>query len=454
MAMSLGGLASGMDTQAIVEQLVSLERQPIYRYENEISQIEKQKGAWRDINSRISSLSDKLTDLKFSSTYNSRTAESTDEDIVTATASNDAAESSYEIVISNLAKVHRVSSNQQSDSSSELGHSGTININGIDINIETTDTLSDISDKINNNDGVSAKASIIDNNLVLESAETGTDNSLLVSDTTGTVFENLGILNTDGTIKNEIQTAENAQLSINGIDIESQSNTVDQSVEGMSFDLTALGSATIDVSKDTEKTENAVQAFVDQYNSVMDFIDTKSNYNSDTEEGAILQGDSTLMRVQSRLRQNVMDSVETGGDLTHISQIGISIDREGVMSLDTDKLNEALNNDSEAVAKFFNAESEEDGFTGMANRLDSYVDQLIKSNTGLIPSRMDSFDQRIDNLNNDIADVEDRVEMSRERYLQQFTAMETALSEMQQQSSWMQSQLSSLGSTNLSSMLQ
>jgi len=449
MAMSLGGLASGMDTASIVEQLVALERQPIYRYEDEISQLEKQKGAWRDINSRISSLGDKLTDLKFSSTFNSRSAESSNEEVATATASNDAAEAIYDLDVTKLAKAHRIASDKQTDGATFTA--GEITINGKNININDGSTLNDIRDAINNTEDLGAKASIIDNTLVLEATDTGTN--LTLSDNIGNTLTDLGVLD-GGAIKNELQAAQSAELSINGVAITSKSNTIDQAVEGMKFELSDLGSTTIEVAKDTGKTEKAVQAFVDQYNSVMDFIDSKSNYNSETEEGAILQGDSTLMRVQSRLRQGVMDSVETGGDLSHISQIGISIDREGIMSLDSEKLTEALNNDSKAVANFFNADSEKDGFTGVANRLDGYVDQLIKSNSGLIPSRMDSFDQRIDNLNEDIADVEESVEIARERYTQQFTAMETALSEMQQQSSWMQSQLSSLGSQNLSSMLQ
>jgi len=455
MAISLGGLTSGMDTASIIEQLVALEKQPIYRYQNEISQINKQKDAWRDVNSRISSLGDKLTDLKFSSTYNSRLAESGSEEIATAIASNDAAEASYDLNINSLAKAHRISSSKQSDSTSDLGYSGTFNINGNDIDIVATDSLNDIRDAINNTEGLGAKASIIDDTLVLESVETGTDNSLSISDTTGTVLQELGILDADGTtISNQIQTAENAKLSINGIDVVSQSNIVDQAVSGIKFELTNVGTANIEVSKDTAKAEESVQAFVDQYNSLMNFIDEKSNYNSDTDKAAILQGDSTLMRLQSRLRQDVMDSVETGGNLTHISQLGISIDRDGVMSLDSNKLTEALNTDSEAVTKFFNAESSEDGFDGIATRADGYVDQLIKTNTGLIPSRMNAFDDRIDSLNDSIENVEESVKMARDRYTQQFAAMETALSEMQQQSSWMQSQLSSLGSTSLSNMLQ
>jgi len=458
MAMSLGGLASGMDTETIIEQLVSLEKQPIYRYESEISQINKQKDAWRDVNGRLSSLGDKLSELKFSSTFNSRLAESSKEEIATATASNNSAEASYDLDVIQVAEAQRVASTIDiTDSTTDLAAvgAGTISIRGTEITIGENFSLADIRDEINNTENLGATATIIDDNLVIESAETGTSNSLDLQDSTGTVLQDLGVLDTDGTtLKNELQSAENAQLSINGIDITSQSNTIDQAVEGMKFELTNSGSAKIEVSKDTVKAEESVQAFVDQYNSLMNFIDEKSNYNSDTDTASALQGDSTLMRLQSRLRQNVMDSVETGGDLTHISQLGISVDRDGVMTLDSDKLTEALENDAEAVTKFFNADSSEDGFEGVANKVDGYVDQLIKTNTGLIPNRINSFDKRIDSLNDSIEDVEASVEMARERYTQQFTAMETALSEMQQQSSWMSSQLSSLGSQNLSSMLQ
>ncbi len=456
MSMSLGGLSSGMDTASIVEQLVAIEKQPIYRYEEDISQIEKTKDAWRDINSRLSNLSDKLTDLKFSSTYTSRLAESSNEDIVTATAANSSAESSYDINISKMAKAHRISSDQKSDSTSELNLSGTININGTDLTIENTFSLNDIRDEINNTEGLNVEASIIDNNLVLESTNTGTgtENEIEVSDTTGSVLENLGVLDTDGTtIKNTLQSAQDAELSINGVDIKSSSNIVDQAVEGITFNLKETGSATIEVSKDTKKTVSAVQDFVDQYNSTMGFIDDKTNYNADTEEASLLQGDSTVMRLQSRIRQTIMDGVETGGEITHISQLGISIDRDGVMSLDSEKLETAIDETPEEVTNFFNAEESEDGYTGVANKLDSYIDQLVSAGSGLIPSRMDSFDQRIESLNESIAEVERSVEMARERYTEQFTAMETALAEMQQQQSWMSSQLSSLGGGSVSSLL-
>jgi flagellar hook-associated protein 2 len=123
------------------------------------------------------------------------------------------------------------------------------------------------------------------------------------------------------------------------------------------------------------------------------------------------------------------------------------------MSFDSSKFTEALENSSEEVANLFKAESESEGYDGMAVRMDSYLDQLMQSNTGLIPRRLDFYDNRIDSLNDDIEDVQRRVEMTRQRYVEQFAAMEEAISEMQSQQNWMMSQLQNMGGSNVNSMM-
>jgi flagellar hook-associated protein 2 len=138
-------------------------------------------------------------------------------------------------------------------------------------------------------------------------------------------------------------------------------------------------------------------------------------------------------------------SVKDSGDYRTFNSVGIEVDRDGVMSFDSSKFKESLTESPEEVMNLFKAESSEDGYDGVAVRMDSYLDPLMQTNTGLIPRRLDFFDNRIEDLNESIEDVERKVEMTRERYVEQFTAMETAISEMQQQQSWMMSQLSSLG---------
>jgi len=465
--MQLDGLATGMDTTSMIDQLVALERRPIINYQQEISEMEQTKGAWRDVNSRLDKLEDRTTDLKLSSTYNSRSASSSNEDVVTASASNDANEANYSITVRSTAKAQRLGGDRLADSETAIkdltgfgtiAAENTIQINSTDITINDTDSLNDISDKINNADA-GVKASIVDNHLVLETNETGVENALVAGDSlvdSNGVLDALGIL--DGgaiTADIELQSASDAEIDINGITgITSSTNTFSEAVDGVTFNINpeaAVDStATVSVTKDTGKATDAVQAFVDQYNSVMSFLDGKTEYDEEAEKGAVLQGDSTAMRLQNRLRTLVSSKIKDTGDFKTLTSVGIEIDRDGVMSFDKSKFTDALDQSSEEVMSIFNGESDTDGFDGMAVKMDSYLDQLMQSNTGLIPRRLDFYDTRIDSLNDDIEDVERKVEMTRERYVEQFAAMEEAISEMNQQMSWMQNQLSSLaGSTSM-----
>jgi len=460
--LSLGGLATGMDTDSIINQLVQLEQRPIYNYQQEISELEQTKGAWRDINSRLDNLENKLTDLKLSSTYNSRTASSSNEDVVTATAANSANEANYDITVNQVATAQRLIGSRKPGFSAA---GDVITLNGTDVNISAGDSLSDISSKINDADS-GYSASVIDNVLVIEAEKTGVANALLdgsdgstptISDNNG-ILKDLGIFDTtNGYFTNE-KAATDAKIEINGITgITSSSNEITDAVDGMTFNINseaAAGStATISVVKDTGKATKAVQAFVNQYNSVMDFMDSKSGYDAETEEGGILQGDGTVMRLQMRLRELVTSKVKDTGAYQTLSSVGIEIDRDGVMSLDSAKLTEALENHPEETMNLFQAESDTEGYDGMAVRMDSYLDQVLQSNTGLIPRRLDLYDTRIEGLNDDIADVQRKVEMTRERYVQQFAAMEKSISEMQSQQSWMMSQLQSMGGSTVSNMM-
>jgi len=459
--MQLDGLATGMDTTSIINQLVQLERRPIYNYEQEISEMELTKSAWRDVNSRLDKLEDRTTALNSSSTFNSNSATSSNSDVVTATADSNASTGDYQVDINSVAQTHRLGattkiSDINNTLSNQLGTAvdGDISVNGINIKVNTDETLSSLKTKINDaNAGVAA--TIIDGNLVLESDETGVANEITLTNNANNLLDNLGLNGDLSDINNDsvLQVAQNAEVEINGITgITSSTNTFSDAVEGVTFNInpeTELGStATISVTKDTEKATDAIQAFVDQYNSAMNFLDGKTDYDAEEEKGSVLQGDGTAMRLQTRLRSLVTSQVKDTGDFKTLSSVGIEIDRYGVMSFDKTKFTEALEQSPEGVMSIFNSESATDGFDGMSVRMDSYLDQLMQTNTGLIPRRLDFYDTRIDSLNDDIEDVERKVEMTRERYTEQFAAMETAISEMNQQMSWMQSQLSSLAGSN------
>ena len=454
--LGLDGLASGMGTEEIINQLVQLERRPIINMEQEKMDLEESKNAWRDVNSRLDKLEGKLTQLKLSSTFQSNSTTSSNEDVATASATSDADAGNYDINVNQLAQANRLGATTKiADNDLALSDpvnldtnvEGDISINGTTITVDADETLSSLNNKINEA-GAGVSSTIIDGNLVLESSETGADNTISLTDNGNNLLDNLGINGDFTDINNDsvLQVAQDAEVEINGIkNITSSDNTFSEAVKGVTFNVNETDSATISISQDTKKATSAVQEFVDQYNSIMDFVDTKLDYDPEEDKAGALQGDSTLMRLQMRLRSLVTDRVKEADSYNQLTSVGVEVDRDGVMSFDSGKLTEALTDSPEKVTNLFNAEQDEDGFDGVATRMDQYVNQLLQSNTGTIPRKIDFFNTRMDNIDEDIEDQERRLESTRERYREQFTAMEEAMSQMQQQQSWMQQQLASLG---------
>ena len=468
--LGISGLSNtGINIDQQINNILSAEFGP--RYENltiEQSELESAKTAWRDVNSKLSSLEGKVTDLKLSATFNSMQTTSTDEDVATATANSDAVVTSYDLHVDQLAQNHRLASDKQSDSdtalnlgsgSFELAVDGTnIKIDGIDNTTTLNDLVNNINSDSQNDDGDGDKliqASVVDDRLILESTKTGTINTINQVDDSSGILSSLGLDDFSQGSSDTIQQAQDAQFDVNGIqDITRSSNeAINDVVDNVTFNLKDTGDTTIKVSPDLDKASSAVQKFVDQYNSSMSFISDKLDYNSSTDDAGALQGDGTLMRLSSNVRQEVMDRVNSGDNYDHLSMVGIEIDETGTMSFDETKFKEALEEDPTQVRKLFNADSDSgDSFDGIATRLDSYLDTLT-STTGTIPDTVDYYEDQISNIDDEIDNLRDDMQNKKDRLEAKFTNMETSLSSMQNQMSWMQSQLSNMGGGSISTLL-
>ncbi|MFW6386522.1 MAG: flagellar filament capping protein FliD [Bacillota bacterium] len=465
MVEGLTGLGSGFPTEDVIKQLMEAEREPLTKLEEEKSELEKTQEAWREVNSKLSGLDEAVSSMNSEDTFLSKTVDSSNEEVATASAESSASTGTYELDVANLAQSHRVVSEKQDSTSEPLGYGAdgdtsefTVTVDGTEetVTVEDDYSLAEVRDAIND-DSENAEASIIDNQLVVESAETGEVNELQLEDTSGSVLEDLGITDGAGNIMESqvLQEAEDAELNINGLDVTRSSNTIDDVVEDVTFELSGEGQSVIDIEEDVGKTEETVQEFVDQYNEVQGFIDEKVNYDPESDESGALQGDTALSRLQSSLRSIATDSVDTESDYDQLAMVGIEIDRYGAMSFDSARFQEALEDDPEAVKGLFQANSEEgDDFDGVATRLEDYTYDVVQSADGVVPGKLDLYDNRIQNVEDDIVDFEEKLEDTRERYLQEFTAMEEAISGMKAQGDWMQSQLSGMGgSSNIMSSL-
>lgn len=439
---SIGGIASGIDTDGLIELLLAVERRPLVLMEDQIKKLQLQSDGFRDVNTRLSNLETRLSSLVSLSTFNAKAIKSSKEEVATASASPSASVGTYEVEVTQLAQKHRIASEAQTDATSALGLSGTFTINGVDVTIDAGMSLNQIRDAINEAEA-GVRATVIGTTLVLESEESGADNAIeLVDSDSGAsgLLKSLGLLDAANAVQNELQAAQDAEFKVNGVLLASSSNTVSDVVEGVSFTLAGVGSTTITIEQDLDSVIGAIRGFVDQFNSVQTFI------KSVTEKDAVLQGNGTILRLQASLYSLVSGFVDVPSDFEYraLSYIGISIDRNGNLSIDEDALRKALEANPEQVRALFTATADEDGYEGVAVRLREFVRGYTQSGTGILASQGASYREQMDGLRESMERFQQRLELREKHLRRQFTEMERVLASMQNLSMALGSQITQM----------
>jgi len=458
MSINFLGSYSGID-QSTIEQLMAVEKRPLIQLSAKKTNMEAQKGAWNDVRTRLTNLFDKIKALQNSETYTTKKASVGES--VNITTSKNTPEGTYEIHVQQLASrtsvIGGAVASADNDTGKELGLTGKFAINSDPakpenyIDITATDSIRTIADKINGlstENGV--RASIIDNRLVLSNVETGNTAIRLENIDGGTVLENIGLdtaINTDA----KIIAGKNALFSVNGVEVERTTNSVKDVVEYTTINLVKAHEAgqneSIVVSKDTAKVEEAVKAFVDQYNSTLSFISDKMKAGTPGEASSrgSLAGDSSLTRLQSTLRSMVTSSITNANTgITDISQLGVSTtDKSGQLTFDATKLTDALNNDPLAVQNFFSSKNAEGNDIGFAPKINFYIDSF-SSSTGIIKGKTDSFDRSIKDINKQLDSFNLRMEKKEAYYVNMFAKLDTAMMQAESQVGWLTSHISSM----------
>lgn len=461
MSFSLNGLASGLDTSTIVSQLMQLERIPYAKMETKQSKLNSQLSIFRTINTKLSTLRTAADDLLLQSNFNLRSATNSDETVLKAVVSENVAETSYHINVTQLARQHIVRSDSfKKEEESTLSGSFKIADKQFTLGEGTNEeVLTQLMNDINGAN-MNVKASLVTTNtdevtLVLTSSKHGTDHKMVYGDAPtndqiliediGGTLSSLGLVK-DGDL-NSAQNAQNAELTINGISIESSSNELGNVITGMSLTLTKIGEATINVSKDTDKITAKVEAFVNAYNDVINTI--KSN----TAQGKNLQGDATLRSLEGHLSNIFNRGVGSSESLKHLFDIGLEIDKgktrasemTGTISFDKDKFKAALAENPDEVFQMFALDESPDGNNGIAKLFKDSLMDWTRSGTGIIASRIDGYDREISFLSKQMDDMQVRLDLKEDQLKKQFISMESALVQLQSQQAWLASQIASMG---------
>ncbi len=439
------GVGSGLDINSIVSQLMTIERQPLVNLQSKRSDLDSQLSDYGRLKSALSDFQSALGKLNSTTDFSLFTTTSSDPDVFTATAGSAAAAGNYSIQVQNLAVAHKMGSTSFADAdTTTVGNSGdtmTVTVNGSSFTVDIGGmTLQQIRDAVNDaSDNVGVTASVIQ-------VDDTTFHFTLTSDNSGTAYA-IGLAFADSG-SNPIAdpltmatttSADDAQVLIDGTyTVTRSSNTISDAIGGVTLNLLAqdaVNTHTLTISRDQDAIQESVQGFVDAYNSLHDLIGELRN--------GTLAGDNSLLSIENGIR-SVFNSppAALGGSYSYLAEIGITVDKLGTMSLNSDQLtlSDALSADFPGVVALFSDSTE-----GYATRLYDLMDQyLTLGGNGLIESREDGINSRKDLLDTRIATLEQRLVLIEQRYRDQFTALDTLVSQLQTTSTFLTQQLTLL----------
>ncbi len=443
---SFSGIASGLDTNSIVEQLVTLERRPIQLAQERQSDLNRVSGRLGNIRSQLEGLKSATEGLDDTDDVLVTRATSSDEDTVSVSTDGAAPAGAYSLEVTALAQAERTysdafaSNNVALNDATMLGGTftgGTLSVQvgsatTVDITLEASDTLETLVSKINSSDADVTAGLLYDGTnyrLQVSGNETGAENGITFTETGAGL--DLGF--TDPA--NERVAAQDAEFSFDGFAMTRSTNNISDVLDGLTFQLfdTTTSPVTIDISQDTEALEGQVQAFVDSYNQITRSINAEFAFSGEARIGDSLSGDSTLRGLQARMRSlagSVID--ELSAPYNRLGGAGISFEQDGTLTVDAAELKEALADDPDALSKLFI----DDNFTGVEGfmpRFAALVDEYTQSGTGILTSRIDSIGRQVSDIDDSIARMEQRVLDYEENLRRQFTAMEEAISNLNAQ---------------------
>jgi len=238
--------------------------------------------------------------------------------------------------------------------------------------------------------------------------------------------------------------ASDAEATINGIPITSASNTIDNVIDGVSITLNKVNDAsqTLTVESDLEPTKAAIKKFVEEYNALQTNISNLTRYDQETKKGSALTGDAVARAIQSRAR-GIIDTSVSDNLYANLSRIGVTTNPDdGKLKIDDSKLEAALKDNGDAVARLFTGES------GIAARADAIIKPMLESQRGLLTTSIEGAKKSVSTLDKEYERTEMRIDATMERYRAQFTALDGMVSQMNGISAYLTQQLGMLAATS------
>ncbi len=421
----IDGLSSGLDTTAIINQLMQLERRPQQALQVRRDQEQAAKTELSELRSDLQSIRNLAADLRLGTGWDKVTATVSDETAATATAGTSAVTSSYSFQVTSLA----TAASQYS----------TAEFADLDTVVTGTSTVNDVIDAVNSQDlGYSAIA-----------VNTGTGYRIqLTANETGAASAftpDAGIFG--ATAFSVLSAGSDAELTIQGdtpFTVSSDTNTFESLLPGVTVTVKAVTTdpVTVTTEPDLEATSEAVSELVTKLNEFFTRVDDSTRNEPDSAR-TVLQGNREARRAANEIRRAFTESVD-GNTLSSAGFVGIELTREGTLQFDAARFKELLASDATTLTSLF-ADRTGTGEPGILDRVVDSADAATSVGEGYLYTAGETMDLLIEDYQRQIEAFERRMEIREATLRRTYANLEVSLGGLQQQSQWLASQLGTLG---------
>lgn len=454
---SLASSSAGtLDVPALVSQLMTLERRPLEKLTAKVASYQTKISSFGTLKGLVSGFQTAAQGLGTS--LQGFSATPSDTSVFSASASSTAAAGVYSLDVTTLAQAHKLAAAGQLSDTTAIATVDstaifTVGTTSTNIAITAGATLQDVRAAINAanigvtatiiNDGsgtpyrlaLSADNSGLSNAVTSITIQTGGDaaiNDLLAYNPT----ENVP---TPVVPMAQTVAAADADFKVNGIRILRSSNAITDVIEGVSLNLSKENaSATLTVKRDASAISTAAAGFVDAFNALNSQLKSRSAYGTAGTAAPVLSGDGTVRLMLDQLR-GIFMTAASGGTLTSLAQVGIAFQADGTLKLDSSKLNSAMTNDFSDVVNLFSSA------TGYITRLDAWSTSVVQAG-GLIDARTDSLNTSVEDYNEQIEKLENRMVFLQKQYTTIYSNLNALLSSMNSTGAYLTQQFSSKSS--------
>lgn len=481
-AISSIGVGANLELATLLDKLSEAERAPLKALDNQHSAFQTRLTAYGTVKSMLTSFQATAKALMNRDTFGAVKSAVGNSDIMTVTTAANAVPSDLSVNVTRLAQAQSLAGNGYAKQDVQIGSgtltfefgtttgwdeaSGTYVSPAFTPNASTTavpnprtvtidpgkGSLQDIRDAINKA-GIGVKASIINDGsatpyrLILTSDKTGETMSMRIS---GSSPELQGVAGYDPTTPGsnamkETLRATNAALTVNGIAITSTSNSVVDAAQGVTMTLKKTGTTSLSLTQDTDSIKNSIQAMVTAYNNIQSTIKSLTAFDTKAMTKGALNGDTSIRGIQTTIRA-VLNTPEQGMPAnapTMLAAIGVSMQKDGTMAIDSKKLDAALKDNLPTVTQLFSGDGSTGGF---GRRLSDAVDRMT-GESGPIGAVTTGIERSMKDIEKRYEDMSGRIDAKIERYRKQFTALDLAVAQMNNTKNYLTQQFQALNNS-------